>query len=258
MRQSGEDGSNVGQWLAQLFEVLNRPEGERQTTLDEDLAAFPYINGDLFDETIRTAGYDSEMRSIADLGGSGGTLDFVTAWFLKAGKYVQQGGNARIGFVATNSITQGEQVAQFWPLVFQRYQLEIAYAHRTFAWGSDARGRAHVHVVIIGLAGRFIPPRRFVSNVGDPAHLAIFKMYISRILSSSTSSRKMANREKFTASSSSIASFLHLKTRARSGEHPRKLETKQVMKGSSIAYTTSRLLNLVIHPNPYIEILKRG
>ena len=61
---------------------------------------------------------------------------------------------ARIGFVATNSITQGEQVAQLWPILFERHKLDIAFAHRTFAWGSDARGMAHVHVVIIGLAKR--------------------------------------------------------------------------------------------------------
>ena len=60
----------------------------------------------------------------------------------------------RIGFVATNSITQGEQVAQLWPILFDRCRLEIAFAHRTFAWGSDARGVAHVHVVIIGLDPR--------------------------------------------------------------------------------------------------------
>ena len=65
-----------------------------------------------------------------------------------------QGGDARIGFVATNSITQGEQVAQLWPLLFTRCKLEIAFAHRTFAWGSDARGKAHVHVVILGLDRR--------------------------------------------------------------------------------------------------------
>lgn len=53
--------------------------------------------------------------------------------------------------MATNSITQGEQVAQLWPLLFDRSRLEISFAHRTFAWGSDARGKAHVHCVIIGL-----------------------------------------------------------------------------------------------------------
>jgi hypothetical protein len=93
----------------------------------------------------------AQVRSIAKLGKSGGTLDYVTAWFLKAGDYVRQG-KTSIGFVSTNSVTQGEQVAQLWPLLFDRYQLEIAFAHRTFAWGSDARGKAHVHVVIIGLA----------------------------------------------------------------------------------------------------------
>ena len=95
----------------------------------------------------------AQVRRIAALGKSGGTLDYVTAWFIRAGEYVQNG-LARIGFVATNSITQGEQVAQLWPILFTRARLEIAIAHRTFAWGSDARGKAHVHVVILGLDRR--------------------------------------------------------------------------------------------------------
>ena len=99
-----------------------------------------------------------QVRHIAALGKSGGTLDYVTAWFIKAGEYVQQGA-AQIGFVATNSITQGEQVAQLWPILFDRYKLDIAFAHRTFAWGSDARGMARVHVVIIGLTKRGDAPR---------------------------------------------------------------------------------------------------
>ena len=94
-----------------------------------------------------------QVRRIAALGQSGGTLDYVAAWFIRAGEYAQQG-NPRIGFVATNSITQGEQVAQLWPILFNRGKLEITFAHRTFAWGSDARGKAHVHVVIIGLDKR--------------------------------------------------------------------------------------------------------
>ncbi len=99
----------------------------------------------------------AQVRRIARLGGSGGTLDYVTAWFLKAGEYLQRS-RAHIGFVATNSITQGEQVAQLWPVLFGRYGLEIGFAHRTFAWGSDARGMAHVHVVIIGLSRRDMEP----------------------------------------------------------------------------------------------------
>ena len=90
--------------------------------------------------------------------GRAGSLDYVGAWFIKAGEYVQQS-TARIGFVATNSIAQGEQVAQLWPTLFDRCKLDIAFAHRTFAWGSDARGMAHVHVVIIGLARRGGAPK---------------------------------------------------------------------------------------------------
>ena len=99
-----------------------------------------------------------QVRRIAALGKSGGTLDYVTAWFIKAGEYAKQG-TAPIGFVATNSITQGEQVAQLWPILFDRCALEIAFAHRTFAWGSDARGMAHVHVVIAGLSKRSNAPK---------------------------------------------------------------------------------------------------
>lgn len=105
-----------------------------------------------------------QVRRIAQLGGSGGTLDYVTAWFMKAGAYLSES-RARVAFVATNSITQGEQVAQLWPILFDRYGLEISFAHRTFAWGSDARGMAHVHVVIIGLCRRDmeIPSKRLFS-----------------------------------------------------------------------------------------------
>ena len=101
----------------------------------------------------QTNGQREQVRGIAALGQGGGTLDYVCAWFIKAGEYVN-GGTARIGFVSTNSIAQGEQVAQLWPVLFGRCKLEIAFAHRTFAWGSDARGKAHVHVVILGLDHR--------------------------------------------------------------------------------------------------------
>ena len=100
----------------------------------------------------------AQVHRIADLGKSGGTLDYVAAWFIKAGEYAQAR-NIPIGFVATNSITQGEQVAQLWPLIFERCKLDISFAHRPFAWGSDARGKAQVHVVIIGLANAQYAPK---------------------------------------------------------------------------------------------------
>ena len=103
---------------------------------------------------FQTAEQRAQVRAIAGLGGSGGTLDFVAAWFIKAGQFVAANPRIRIAFVSTNSISQGEQVAQLWPILFDRFHLEIAFAHRTFSWGSEARGAAHVHVVVIGLAHR--------------------------------------------------------------------------------------------------------
>ena len=115
----------------------------------------------------------AQVKRIAALGQSGGTLDYVSAWFLMAGEYLGRveppQEPPRIGFVATNSITQGEQAGQLWPLLFRRHGLEIAFAHRTFAWGSDAPGAAHVHVVILGLDARErVPKRKWLFSCDDP------------------------------------------------------------------------------------------
>ena len=106
----------------------------------------------------------------------GGTLDYVAAWFIVAGEYAQRG-SAKIAFVATNSISQGEQVGQLWPILYDRCNLEITFAHRTFEWGSEARGKAHVHVVIVGLdkAADAPPQKRLFSYqtaTGDPQESA--------------------------------------------------------------------------------------
>ena len=119
-----------------------------------------------------------QTKSImTELGAMGSRLDYVAVWFLKAGDYLK-GKRARIAFVATNSITQGEQVAQLWPALFDRYNLEIMFGHRTFPWGSDARGAARVHVVIIGLSDHNSPPlvRRlftYENSTGEPDEIEL-------------------------------------------------------------------------------------
>jgi hypothetical protein len=57
-----EDGSDLAAHISQLFEVLNTPKDKRLRNLDESLAAFPYINGKLFEEHLPTAAFDSSMR----------------------------------------------------------------------------------------------------------------------------------------------------------------------------------------------------
>ncbi len=82
---------------------------------------------------------------------SAGLLDFVTAWYRKATDYMADNPAIKVAFVSTNSITQGEQVGVLWPDLLKR-GVRIHFAHRTFQWSSEARGKAAVHCVIIGFS----------------------------------------------------------------------------------------------------------
>ena len=88
--------------------------------------------------------------TFADVPGAG-VLDFVTAWYRKAADYMADNPAIKTAFVSTNSITQGEQVGVLWPDLLKR-SVRIHFAHRTFQWSSEARGKAAVHCVIIGFA----------------------------------------------------------------------------------------------------------
>ncbi|MCU0771628.1 MAG: class I SAM-dependent DNA methyltransferase [Verrucomicrobia bacterium] len=96
-----------------------------------------------------------------------GDVDYVVSWFYRAAEYIQET-RIKVGLVATNSVTQGEQVPLVWGLLFDRFKVKIHFAHRTFAWQSEARGQAHVHVVIIGF-GTFDPsPKPIFDYETDP------------------------------------------------------------------------------------------
>ena len=81
-----------------------------------------------------------------------GVLDYVAAWYVKAAHYMR-GSDISCAFVSTNSIVQGEQVAALWQQM-QPHGARVNFAHRPFAWTSEASGVAHVYVVIIGFAMR--------------------------------------------------------------------------------------------------------
>lgn len=78
-----------------------------------------------------------------------GRLDYVTAWYKKASEVLKEFNDARFGFVSTNSIAQGEPVPSLFGPLFNT-GWKIRFAHRTFAWTSEAPGEANVHCVIIG------------------------------------------------------------------------------------------------------------
>ena len=79
-----------------------------------------------------------------------GNIDYVGAWYKRAADYMR-GTTVEAALVSTNSITQGEQVADLWqPLM--RDGLTINFAHHTFRWDSEASLKAHVHCVIVGFS----------------------------------------------------------------------------------------------------------
>ncbi|MBM4094840.1 MAG: class I SAM-dependent DNA methyltransferase, partial [Planctomycetes bacterium] len=100
-----------------------------------------------------------------------GVLDYVTAWYRRAAEYIQGPGMV-VGFVSTNSITQGEQVGVLWSELFQRYHVKIHFAHRTFPWESEARGASHVHVVIIGFGALDTAGKRIFDYEDDRVTVA--------------------------------------------------------------------------------------
>jgi type I restriction-modification system DNA methylase subunit len=104
---------------------------------------------------------------------SAGVMDFVTAWFLKSADYAA-GQNVGIAFVATNSITQGEQVGILWRAL-SKHRLCINFAHRTFKWESEAKGKAAVYCVIIGLSQNDTKQKRlfdYASPEGESQEIA--------------------------------------------------------------------------------------
>ena len=80
-----------------------------------------------------------------------GNLDYVCCWYKKASDLMALNKNIRTAFVSTNSICQGEQVANLWEKLYENGIL-INFAHRTFRWDSEASLKAHVHCVIVGFS----------------------------------------------------------------------------------------------------------
>lgn len=89
-----------------------------------------------------------DMNRVASDFPKNGDLDYVSAWYICAAKYMASTG-IKAGFVSTSSITQGEQVILLWKKLFEEYKLNIFYAVRPFNWTSEAKNTAGVHCVII-------------------------------------------------------------------------------------------------------------
>ncbi len=95
------------------------------------------------------------------------SIDYVGAWYHKAAALMFNT-NIRAALVATNSITQGEQVSPLWEKMIDKYGVHIDFAYRTFKWDSEATQKAHVHCVIIGFStGANYENRRYIYENGS-------------------------------------------------------------------------------------------
>lgn len=85
-------------------------------------------------------------------------LDYIALWFFKGAEYVSDG-CAELAFVSTNSVSQGDHVGLMWPLILDQ-GVEISFAHQSFLWTNQAKGKAGVTCVVIGLTADSSTDRR--------------------------------------------------------------------------------------------------
>ena len=107
----------------------------------------------------------ADINQIFDGWKNAGNLDYVCCWYKKCADYMK---NTQIksALVSTNSVSQGESVANLWKPLFEE-GVQISFAYRTFRWDSEAKSKAHVHCVIIGFenTNRHITKRIYTSNI---------------------------------------------------------------------------------------------
>lgn len=106
-----------------------------------------------------------------------GRLDYVACWYAKAIATVRGTRSARVAFVSTNSITQGEQARTMVPLL-EREGFAVDFGHRTFKWTSEAPEAAAVHCVIVGFSPSIRLRRKprlfiYVGTAGEPNELPV-------------------------------------------------------------------------------------
>ena len=77
-------------------------------------------------------------------------LDYVACWFQRCAEFMSANRSTISALVCTNSIVQGEQVGLLWNNLINNFDIKIHFAHQTFRWSNEAKGKAAVHCVIIG------------------------------------------------------------------------------------------------------------
>ena len=107
----------------------------------------------------------SEVMSVFDGAKNAGNIDYCGAWYMKAAKFIAYS-RTRCALVSTNSICQGEQVANLWKPIHD-LGVHIDFAHTTFRWDNEAADKAHVFCIIVGFSRENVSKRLFVHDTPD-------------------------------------------------------------------------------------------
>ena len=146
-----------------------------RTVLPSEQCTYVLGNPPFVGKHYQSEAQKQDMRTVFGDFKNLGDIDYVVCWFRKAAEYIQ-GTKIKVGLVSTNSITQGEQVPIVWGMLFGQFKIKIHFAHRPFAWMSEARGAAHVHVVIIGFAAFDTDRKTIVDYEADPSRPTAIKV----------------------------------------------------------------------------------
>ncbi|MEQ1837012.1 MAG: DNA methyltransferase, partial [Candidatus Nitrotoga sp.] len=149
--------------------------------LPAERASYVFGNPPFIGKTYQSSEQKADMEKVVGIIKGAGLLDFVAAWYVKAARYINtvraepveahspstSSGRTgvRCAFVSTNSIMQGEQVGVLWGWLLAQ-GIRIHFAHRTFQWNNEARGKAAVHCVIIGF-GSFDVEKKIIYEYED-------------------------------------------------------------------------------------------
>lgn len=119
--------------------------------VNNNLLTYILGNPPFYGKQYQSKAQKEDLNIVLGKIGGGGVLDYVAGWYIKAARYIQNS-KIKVGFVSTNSISQGEQVGILWNELISNYKIKIHFAHQTFSWKNEAKANAAVHVVIIGFA----------------------------------------------------------------------------------------------------------
>lgn len=107
----------------------------------------------------------ADLLAVFDGAKNAGNIDFCGAWYMKAARFTQ-GKHTRCALVSTNSICQGEQVANLWKPLHDM-GIHIDFAHNTFRWDNEAMDKAHVSCVIVGFSREVSEKRLYLHETPD-------------------------------------------------------------------------------------------